>query len=173
MENLMILGAGGHGRVAAETARLCGYPAAEFLDDGQTGDSIVGTCESYSRFLLEKRPFFVAMGNNSLRERWLLRLEAEGGELPVLIHPRACVSPSAVIEPGTIIEAGAIVNTGSRIGKGAIIGLGAIVDHDAVVGPFCHINSGSIVQAGCHVPPLTRLDSGEVFTKTGIKGHLI
>lgn len=173
MDKLMILGAGGHGRVAAQTAYECGYAAAEFLDDGHCGDSIVGKCGDYPRFLLENLPFFVALGNNDLRKQWLLRLEAEGADLPALIHPRSYVCPGALIGPGAIVEAGALVNAGAVVGKGAIIGLGAIVDHDAVIGPFCHINSGSVVQAGCAVPELTRLDSGECFTKNGIKRPLL
>ena len=41
MKRLLIIGAGGHGKVVAETAKACGYTVA-FLDD-RAGDEIVGT----------------------------------------------------------------------------------------------------------------------------------
>lgn len=43
MENLIILGAGGYGRTAAETARAMGvFGRVAFLDDGCTGTDILG-----------------------------------------------------------------------------------------------------------------------------------
>jgi hypothetical protein len=33
MKSLLIIGAGSHGRVVAETAEVCGYDKIDFLDD--------------------------------------------------------------------------------------------------------------------------------------------
>ena len=56
MENLIILGAGGYGRTAAETARAMGvFGRVAFLDDGCTGTDVLGPCTDYIRFAGEFR----------------------------------------------------------------------------------------------------------------------
>ena len=47
MEQLLILGAGGLGRVAAETAEAAGYEVF-FLDDAARGAKVVGRCMDYA-----------------------------------------------------------------------------------------------------------------------------
>ena len=47
--NLLILGAGGHGRVVKETALVTGsFSKVDFLDDHS--DSAIGKCEDYIRY---------------------------------------------------------------------------------------------------------------------------
>lgn len=101
MENLIILGAGGYGRTAAETARAMGvFGRVAFLDDGCTGTDILGPCTDYIRFAGEFRWAYPAFGANALRAAWLEKLAAAGYSLPALVHPRAYVSPTADIRPG-------------------------------------------------------------------------
>jgi len=168
--NLLILGAGGHGHVVAEIARSCGYTGQiAFLDDGQSGVDILGKCADFLSFTDRFPVMFPAIGSNAIRQEWIRRLNEAGVTIPSLIHPTAYVSPSAQIRFGTVVEPKAIINCNSIVCSGCIIGLGAIIDHDTVIDECCHINSGAIVQAGCHIPAHTRLDSGYVFTKNGIR----
>ena len=83
MENLIILGAGGYGRTAAETARAMGvFGRVAFLDDGCTGTDILGPCTDYIRFAGEFRWAYPAFGANALRAAWLEKLAAAGYSLP-------------------------------------------------------------------------------------------
>ena len=75
MENLIILGAGGYGRTAAETARAMGvFGRVAFLDDGCTGTDVLGPCTDYIRFAGEFRWAYPAFGANALRAAWLEKL---------------------------------------------------------------------------------------------------
>ena len=159
---LLILGAGGHGRVVRETAQATkAFEKIEFLDDA--APDALGTLAELPRFAEEFDCAFVAMGNPRLRREQQTRVEALGMTLPSVIHPQSTVSPTAKVGPGTVIMAGAVVQTNAKIGCGCILSAGAIVDHDACLGDFCHINAGAIVPSMAQVPENTKLDYGQVF----------
>ncbi len=160
-KRLLIIGAGGHGRVAAEVAEACGYMVS-FLDD-QPGEGVVGTLSDIDDVKESYYEFFVGIGNNCKRQSLQEELEQKGLYVATLVHPTAYVSPSASIDAGTIIEPKAIVNTKSVIRKGCIISVGAIVDHDAVIGNYAHVNAGAICKGGARVEPCTKIEAGEVI----------
>ena len=48
---LIILGAGGHGRVVADIAEQTGrYNEVAFLDDNSGNDKVIGKCSDYIKF---------------------------------------------------------------------------------------------------------------------------
>lgn len=144
--NLLIIGAGGHGKVVAEIAVDCGFEKIDFLDDNNS--NAVGNISDLEKFVGQYEYAFVGIGNNRLRGELIGKLESCGYQNPVLIHPTAYVSRTAKIEKGVVVEPKAIVNANTRVDKGCIISVGAIVDHDVVVEQCCHINAGAIVKAG-------------------------
>ena len=54
-EKLIIIGAGGHGKVCADIAKLCGYENISFLDDNTEGFfggyEIIGKVSDYKEYL--------------------------------------------------------------------------------------------------------------------------
>ena len=50
-----------------------------------------------------------------------------------------------------------------------IINCSAIVDHDCTLEAGCHIATGGIVKGGNHLPPFTKVDSGEVIERDSLK----
>lgn len=160
---LLIIGAGGHGKVVKEIAvAMEKFDRVDFLDDHF--ESAIGKCEDIQQYTDDYSYGFVAFGNNEERINWILKLRGAGFQLPVLIHPTAYTSPSARVEMGSIVCAKAVVNTNSIIEKGCIIGIGALVDHDSFVSEGTHINSGAIVKAGCKVERLTKVEAGIVYS---------
>lgn len=150
--NLLILGAGGHGRVVKETAEAMGcFDEIAFLDDHNSDAE--GVLDDYELFHGRYEVAFVAIGDNQVRSLWQEKLRLAGYIIPSLIHPRAYVSPSAIIGSGTITEPLACINTGVVIGEGCIISVSAVVDHDSKVEAFSHIDCGVIL------PPRTHVDS--------------
>ena len=158
---ILIIGAGGHGRVVAEIAEACGYDTVAFLDD-RPGDGVVGTIDQMGTVVGNYDSVIVAIGNNKIRAVIQSCLEEIGATVATLIHPTAYVSPRAVIGTGSVIEPKAIVNVHTEIGKGCIISVGSIVDHDVVVEDFAHINAGAICKAGSRIETGRKLDAGEV-----------
>ena len=100
--NLLILGAGSHGREVrelAESQRI--FRKIAFLDDAKPG--VLGPCQKLGQYV-EKYPVAIpAVGNRALRMRWMAELARAGFILPVLIHPGAMVSSSAEIGCGTVV----------------------------------------------------------------------
>lgn len=159
MKSLLIIGAGGHGKVVAEVAEDLGYKRIDFLDDN--AQNALGKIEDIGKYT-NYGEAFCGIGDNKLRGDIIQEIKKTGYSLATLIHPSAYVSRSAKIGQGSIIEPGAMINANSIIGEGAIVSLGALIDHDVVVGEYAHINSGAIVKAGGSVPSYEKLEAGAV-----------
>ena len=160
-KNLLIIGAGGHGKVVAEVADACGYENIVFLDDNSP--EAIGKINDIASFIREFPNAFVGIGNNQFRNEMLIKLNEIGYYIPVLIHPTAYVSKSASISKGTVVEPLAIINANSIVGQGCIISVGAIVDHDVVLGECVHVNAGAVVKSGARVGMNYKVEAGEIF----------
>ena len=160
-KSLLIIGAGGHGKVVAEVAAACGYDNISFLDDNS--EEAIGKINEMKAFCNQFANAFVGIGNNQFRNKMIKELLEIGYEVPVLIHPTAYVSKTAKISAGTVVEPLAIANTNSVIGKGCIVSVGAIVDHDTVLEDCVHVNAGAIVKSGAHVEENRKLEAGEII----------
>lgn len=171
-KRLLVLGAGGHGKVVREVALSLSdidgkpvYDAVDFLDDNSS--DAIGKIDDLGKYRYQYSDAFCGIGNNRIRKQLLDQAEKLGYSIPVLIHPTAYISPSAVIEAGTVVEPKAIVNANTVIHRGCIISVGAIVDHDVVVNEFIHVNAGTIVKAGARVESGRKLEAGEVVLGYG------
>jgi sugar O-acyltransferase (sialic acid O-acetyltransferase NeuD family) len=149
---LLIVGAGGHGRVVADIAASdAGWTEIAFLDDGIPVSQKSGAWPVVGAFLqlaslAEKfDACVVALGDARLRLEHLSQAKAAGYRIPTLVHPRAVVSRQAQLAEGVIVCAGAVVNIGASIARGAIINTGATVDHD------CRLEEGVHVCPGAHL----------------------
>lgn len=151
MSKLLILGAGGHGKVVADCALATGlYEGIAFLDDvkiiGQVvlnSSPVIGKFSDALNFVHEYSEAFVALGNNRTRIELIYNLKRMGFKVPYIIHPAAYVSQFAHIEDGTVIMPGAVVNVDAWIGAGGIINTGASVDHDCRIGIGVHLSPGA------------------------------
>ena len=161
---LIILGAGGHGRVVADLAEQTGkYETISFLDDHSTDENVIGKCSDYKNFKGQDTEMYPAFGNNEGRIEWENKIEDAGIQLAKIIHPLAYISPKAEIADGCVIMPYAIVNTGTKIKKACIINLSAIIDHDCVLEEGCHLAPGAIVKGENHLPKGIKVDSREVI----------
>lgn len=158
----MIIGAGGHGKVAADCAsETQQFGQIQFLDakypamQSVAGWKIVGHQDEFADFDSENTWFFVAIGNNATRQQQQQILLKNGLKIATLIHPNACIAKEVNIGQGTLILAGAVVNIAADIGVGCIINTGATVDHDCQLGQYSHIapgvNLAGAVNLGCEV----------------------
>jgi sugar O-acyltransferase (sialic acid O-acetyltransferase NeuD family) len=146
---LIILGAGGHGKVAADCAEATGiYDSIVFLDALYPDECLVGDWpilekpENVSMFNNGNTDFFVAIGNNFVREKVLNELLQDNLHVVSLIHPKSTVSRYALIAHGVMVCASATINPMAKIGVGSIINTAASIDHDCVIGEYAHISVG-------------------------------
>lgn len=151
---LLILGAGGNGRVISDMAEQSGmWSMIGFLDDSVDAHDypwgIVGSCSDFIEHAAMFTHAIVAFGDNTLRSKWLERISQTSLEMPIIIADSAQVSSRAKLEPGTVVMPQAAVNIGAHVGSGCIINTGASVDHDCQLGSCVHIAPGAHV--GGHV----------------------
>lgn len=150
-KKILILGAGGHGKVCADCAGLTmRYNEIAFLDDNLKGMQVLGyeVLGSFSDLINFKDyfdEFFIAVGNNILRTSWIQKLYDVKLSPTVLIHPDSTVSNFAVIGAGSIILAGAVVNANAVLKEGVIVNSRAVVEHDCILEKGVHISPGAII----------------------------
>ena len=162
-DRLIIIGAGGYGRVVADIAVQNGYTQIAFLDDDPNATSIaypiLGCVSDFEQYVKDSG-FVIAIGNNAVRKRITGDLIARGATLVTLVHPRATVAADAVLERGVVVMAGGIVNPNSVIGEGTILNTACSVDHDCRVGAFCHVSVGSHIAGGVSIGDHTMIGAG-------------
>jgi sugar O-acyltransferase (sialic acid O-acetyltransferase NeuD family) len=116
--------------------------------------SIIGTDNNIASFLKECPNFLITVGqidSSTTRVNIFNKVKRAGGNLPIIISPKAYVSKYATIQEGTIIMHHALINANASIGKVCIINSKALIEHEAKVGNFCHISTGSIVNGQSNV----------------------
>ena len=168
-KSLLILGAGGHGKVVLDVAESmeC-YEVIHFLDDGKAvGEQVLG-CEvvgKISECHLHSRNYtdaIVALGNNEVRLELTEKLKELGYHIPILIHPSSVVSQYTNIKEGTVIMPQAVINADASIGKACIINTGAVIEHDCEVGDGAHIAYRAVLGGGAKVGDKVLVDIGEI-----------
>lgn len=166
MKQLVIIGASGHGKVVADIAKRMGYGQIVFLDDHEAmtecGDyAVVGKCCQFTEYDCD---IAVAIGNPTIRERFLKALAQNGNNIPTLIHPNAIIAENVEIGKGTVIVAGAVVNPGAVIGKGCIINTGSSIDHDCTVADYVHVSVGAHVAGTVSIGERTWIGAGAIVS---------
>ena len=146
-DKLIIIGASGHGKVVADIAiKMNKWQSIAFLDDDQAiktskGLEVIGkTADAFT--YKDEADFFVAIGNNAIREKVQEKLIEEGLNVVSLIHPSAIIGTDVEVGIGTAVMAGVVINTSTRIGKGCIINTSSSLDHDNVIEEYVHISPG-------------------------------
>lgn len=160
---LTIIGASGHGKVAADIAKLCGYDELEFLDDDPSiralGDILVtGTSSDADR---KENALFVAVGNSAVRKR--LMEACKGKIFLTLVHPNAVIAENSRIGEGSVVMAGAVINPCTVIGKGVIINTCSSVDHDCKIHDYVHVAVGAHVCGNVEIGKGTWIGAGSTI----------
>lgn len=177
MSRLLILGAGGHGRVIADIAQDLGWNTIAFLDDAPLPAPPLADCPLLGPLSLRHDlggqfdAAVVAIGNNALRLSLINDLTAAGWMVPSLVHPAATVSRHATLGTGCVICAGAVVGISACLGPAVIVNTGATVDHDCVVGDGAHISPGAHIGGTTTIGARTWIGIGAAVSHSLTIGH--
>ncbi|MDR1412539.1 MAG: acetyltransferase [Actinomycetes bacterium] len=158
---LVIIGAGGHGKVVADAARAAGIepacyvdrrPPAAFVADLPVYDSLNS---AYAAGLDALTHFIVAIGDNGQRVDQFAAYCETGLEPLTILHPTAAISASARLGRGVYVGAYAVVNPDACVADNAIINTAAVVEHDCRVSQAGFIAPGAILCGEASVGPRT------------------
>jgi len=96
--------------------------------------------------VLKNDEFFIAIGDNAIRQKIYENFAARGCMPVNAIHPSAAIDTTAVLAPhGIMISSNVSVNALSRIGNAVICNTGCIIEHECEVGDFVHIGPGTVL----------------------------
>lgn len=147
---VLVVGAGGHGRVVADVIHEAGLAKeVAFVDDrypalSQSGPwRVVGTIAEVPTLSGQHDAFALGIGAWQARSRVWQMLNGLGVRILTAVHPRAAVSRHALLGEGTIVCAGAAVVIGAELGRGCIVNTGATVDHDCRLADWVHVCPGA------------------------------
>lgn len=144
---VIVIGAGGHGKVVADIVRANNDVFVGFLDDAPH-ENVLGPISDWNKYL--DCQFVVAIGNSVIREKY----SAFNCKYYTAIHPSAIISQSARIGEGTVVMPNVVINANAVIGKQCIINTSSVVEHDNNIGDFAHISVGAklggMVKIGKH-----------------------
>lgn len=168
--SIIIVGAGGHGKVLAEALRASSVPVCGFVEADSNrhggvvlavpvlgGDDIVFHSSPDSVRLING----VGSTADPTRRRAVYeKFAARGFRFESVIHPTAVIAPDVMLGEGAQIMAGAIIQPGCSIGVDVIVNTGARIDHDCIVGDHAHIAPGAILCGNVEVGKGTHIGAG-------------
>jgi len=164
VNDLVLIGAGGHALVIIETL-IRYYSQYKIIgiadkDQSRIGQSILGIPIIGTDGILESlyksgiRKAFVSIGavdNFKPRLNTYNLAVITGFELINVFHGRSVISDQTIIGSGNAVLANAVINTGTKIGNNCIINTGSIVEHQCEIGDNVHIAPGSVVCGGATI----------------------
>ena len=166
-KKLVIIGAGGHGKVCANVAEDMNlWDDIVFLDDHKQG--LINGHKIIGKIHLDNLPepnayYFVGIGDSKIREKFTLKLQSLNASLATLIHPTAYISQYHSMGEGTIVMPHVVINTNAQVGSGVIINSGSIVEHDNQISDYAHISPGVTLSGNVLIGKHTWIGSGSII----------
>jgi sugar O-acyltransferase (sialic acid O-acetyltransferase NeuD family) len=160
---ILILGAGGHGRVVLDILlQTREHDVVGFLDSNSDihgrrvdGIPVRGGIDELEKIRAELNVggVIIAIGDNGVRRGLARQIEQTGLELINAIHPSVTLAYNATIGRNVVIAAGAVVCANCQIGDSVILNTGCIIDHQTMVGEGTHICPGVRIAGRVKIEP--------------------
>lgn len=171
---MILIGYSGHAFVVAGILRAAGKKITGYCDVNEKeynpfGLTYYGTETSeHGLKALQQNGFFIAVGDNLLRNKIYDQLKNKTLTPLNAIHPSSVIDTSTTIaEYGVMIAANATINPLAKIGIAAICNTGSIIEHECVIGDFAHIGPGAVLCGNVKIGTQTFVGANAVI-KQGI-----
>jgi len=163
---LLILGAGGHGRAVADLAVECGWSIAGFTDRAQ-GPDVLGEDDDIGGLIRAGKAdaAIVGLGNTALARRSELfdLLKVAGAPIPTLVHPHATVSRTCRIGAGTVVFPGVVLGAAVEVGDNVVLYSNAVAEHDCRIAAHAYLSPGVILTGAVTVEESAFIGAGAVL----------
>lgn len=166
-KDVVVLGAGGHGKVVVAMLQAAGFTVSGVYDDDPSkwGQKVLGVPVLGSTHLLARGGAWsavLAIGDNRVRSEVANRLGEVCNWISV-VHPQAYVHPSVRLGRGTVVFAGAVIQPDAVLGDHCIVNTGATIDHDCAIGSFSHVAPGAHLAGGVRIGTGTLIGVGSAL----------
>jgi sugar O-acyltransferase (sialic acid O-acetyltransferase NeuD family) len=162
--SLLLVGAGGFGREAAEVVRAVNarqpqWDLLGFLDDmtslqgGEVdGIPVLGPADAVHEYPDAQLAVCAGRPDNYFsRKRLVRRMELPGARYATIVHPAAVIPAGARLGPGTVVLAGVVLTTSISVGSHVAVMPGVILTHDDLVCDYVTLASGARLGGGVRV----------------------
>jgi len=185
MDNIVIVGSSGHGKVIIDIVEQEGrYKIAGLLNkygkvsEWTLGYQVLGQIEDLPQLTTRHglRGAIVAIGDNFVRSKVAARIGEICPDLPFVsaLHPRACIARDVSVGAGTVIMAGVAVNPCCSIGRFCILNTNASLDHDCVMEDFSSLAPRATAGGDCRIGGYSAVGIGAVLVNgTHIGEHTV
>ncbi len=169
-KRILILGAGGHGRVVLDILlQSAHHQVVGFLDNNPNihgrrvdGIPVLGAIDDLAHVAHQGdvTGVIVAIGDNGVRRGLAREVDATGIDLINAIHPSATLAHNAMLGRNVVVAAGVVVCAHCQIGDSVILNTGCIIDHQTMIGEGTHICPGVRIAGRVTVEPGTFIGIG-------------
>ena len=165
MNNLVLIGAGGHALSVIDCVDKDEFSIAGFIDIDKTGeyygipilsDDVV-SIPGYQNYV-----YFVSVGNNEVRKKCFNELKELGLNTVNIVDKSAIVSETAKLGTANFIGKNAVINAYAEIGDNNIINTKALVEHGCKVGSHTHLSTNAVINGEVIVNDSAFIGSGAV-----------
>jgi UDP-perosamine 4-acetyltransferase len=179
MEEVILIGGGGHSRQIIETIKASGdYHIVGITDNDPLkkkmlvgGVPVIGNDEVLHHYYKKGvRRAFISLGSvddTKARINLYKMLMEIGFELINVIHYSALISSSVTLGTGNAIMAGSIINAHTILGSNCIINTGTIIEHDCIIHDHAHIATGAKIAGGVTIQEGSHIGLG-ALVKQGV-----
>lgn len=168
--NLLIVGAGGHGRCCLDIARdMNMFDEISFLDDNQINETInecevIGSIDEISSYYPEYTHIHIALGNNQIRSKLLLQAKEIGYLLPILKHPSSVVSKYASVGVGCVLFPYSVIEANAVIRDCCILASSVVINHGAQIDECVLVNTGTVIRPNTRINKYASIGSRCLIT---------
>jgi UDP-perosamine 4-acetyltransferase len=169
MPRVVVIGGGGHAKVAISVLKKSGFDIAGYTDHQDRGVVLgvpyLGKDDILQNLGNENPDCDVVLGVGKIdaspsRFAFFEKLSALGFYFPVIVSPGSSINEDVQLSAGTVVFDGVIVNSGSKIGRMCILNTNSTVDHDCLLGDNVHIAPGATLSGGVNVGNNTMIGTG-------------
>lgn len=174
MDNIIIIGSGGHAKVVMDIVRKeAKFRIAGLLDENRAPGEhtldcpILGQLADLPGLIRDHdlKGAIIAIGDNFIRCKTAAQTKEIAPDLPLIsaIHPDSSIASDVAIGEGTVIMAGVTVNSSSSIGRACILNTNCSLDHDSTMADFASLAPGVVTGGNCQIGRLSAIGIGAVL----------
>ena len=152
MNDLLIIGSGGHSRAVISAAllskkwNLVGVIDINFKEKENILEiPCVGSLEKLSSYSRQSTKIFISFGDNKVRESIYSNTIVKDFEKVSIIHPKSLIDPSSKIGVSNFIGPFANIGPNVLIGSNNVINSYCNIEHETVVGDFNDFAPSSVI----------------------------
>lgn len=166
MKPIVIIGAGGHGKVLAAALLRTRTPIQGFVDADPAlwGASVLGLTVLGGDEVLTSDMLLVngigSTGRPARRREMFERMKEKGFSFASVIDPTAIIGPEVQIAEGAQVLAGVVLQPGVFVGRNSIVNTRASIDHDASLGAHVHVAPGAVLSGNVIVGDEVHIGTG-------------